>query len=85
MQLATLLCMPIVQYNYCVQHIAMNVSNVLLIIYCSGYIQEVKLPDGFVCDQCTLQLVRQAAEWQAVGGYRFWSCSDISIRNSSGN
>ncbi|CAI8038948.1 hypothetical protein GBAR_LOCUS21685 [Geodia barretti] len=48
----------------------------------TAFRQEVTLPDGFVCDRCVLQLMRQAAEWSATGGYIFWSCADISIQNS---
>ena len=48
------------------------------------FYQQVTLPGDFECERCTLQLVRQAAEWTAPGGgYRFWSCADVSIVNSS--
>lgn len=55
-----------------------------LLLTCSAFNQEVTLPEDFECDHCTLQLVRQAREWTAVGGYLFWSCADITISNSSG-
>ncbi|XP_039765017.1 uncharacterized protein LOC120637291 isoform X3 [Pararge aegeria] len=38
---------------------------------------EVRLPSDFTCDNCTLQLQREAGEWGA--NYRFWSCADIDI------
>ncbi|XP_053620330.1 uncharacterized protein LOC128680882 isoform X2 [Plodia interpunctella] len=38
---------------------------------------EVRLPSDFTCENCTLQLQREAGEWGA--GYRFWSCADIDI------
>ena len=64
------------QVNFCI--------TTLMCEYYSQFIQEVTLPDGFECDRCALQLLRQAAEWTARGGYTFWSCSDISIVNSPG-
>ena len=53
-------------------------------LFCSGYSHEVTLPPDFTCDRCVLQLVRQAAEWSAAGGYMFWSCADVSIQNRTG-
>ncbi|XP_050356652.1 uncharacterized protein LOC126777614 isoform X5 [Nymphalis io] len=38
---------------------------------------EVHLPSDFTCENCTLQLQREAGEWGA--NYRFWSCADIDI------
>ncbi|XP_075986208.1 DOMON-like domain-containing protein nahoda isoform X1 [Anticarsia gemmatalis] len=38
---------------------------------------EVKLPSDFTCENCTLQLQREAGEWGS--NYRFWSCADIDI------
>ncbi|XP_045454874.1 uncharacterized protein LOC123664374 [Melitaea cinxia] len=38
---------------------------------------EVHLPSDFTCENCTLQLQREAGEWGT--NYRFWSCSDIDI------
>ncbi|KAL0811066.1 hypothetical protein ABMA28_010340 [Loxostege sticticalis] len=38
---------------------------------------EVRLPSDFTCENCTLQLQREAGEWGA--NYRFWSCADIDI------
>ncbi|XP_061384792.1 uncharacterized protein LOC116773511 isoform X3 [Danaus plexippus] len=38
---------------------------------------EVHLPSDFTCDNCTLQLQREAGEWGQ--NYRFWSCADIDI------
>ncbi|XP_052758023.1 uncharacterized protein LOC113522394 isoform X1 [Galleria mellonella] len=38
---------------------------------------EVRLPNDFTCENCTLQLQREAGEWGA--NYRFWSCADIDI------
>lgn len=40
---------------------------------------EVRFPTDFTCKDCTLRLLRQADEWS--NGYRFWSCSDIDIKN----
>lgn len=43
---------------------------------------EITLPDS-QCDNCTLQLTRQAAEWSttcAPGQYIFWSCADINVK-----
>lgn len=48
---------------------------------CSAFSSEIQLPDGFTCEQCIIQLLRQAQEW--VGGYTFWSCADVSIVSSS--
>jgi hypothetical protein len=39
---------------------------------------EIRLPDNFTCDDCTLRLLRQADEW--TNAYRFWSCADIDIK-----
>ena len=41
----------------------------------------ITLPDGFTCDHCVLQLLRQAGEWTFPGGYVFWTCSDIAIQD----
>ena len=41
------------------------------------------LPQGFTCEKCTLQLLRQAGEWAATGGYVFFSCADISIQDNA--
>ncbi|XP_060807673.1 uncharacterized protein LOC106141451 isoform X2 [Amyelois transitella] len=38
---------------------------------------EVRLPSDFTCENCTLQLQREAGEWGA--NYRFGSCADIDI------
>ncbi|XP_013138418.1 PREDICTED: proteoglycan 4-like isoform X2 [Papilio polytes] len=38
---------------------------------------EVRLPSDFTCENCTLQLQREAGEWGPT--YRFWSCADIDI------
>jgi hypothetical protein len=38
---------------------------------------EVRLPLDFTCENCTLQLQREAGEWGS--NYRFWSCADIDI------
>lgn len=43
---------------------------------------EVKFPNDFTCDNCTIRLLRQADEWS--NGYRFWSCADIDIRPRMG-
>lgn len=45
---------------------------------------DITLPEDFVCEDCTLQLLRNAAEWGTSTGqpYLFWSCADISIVNS---
>lgn len=50
----------------------------------SAFRQEITLPEDFECDHCILQLVRQAAEWTAAGGYLFWTCADVTIRDSGG-
>ena len=44
----------------------------------------VSLPAGFTCNRCVLQLLRQAGEWTANGGYYFFSCADISIQDNAG-
>ncbi|ELU07299.1 hypothetical protein CAPTEDRAFT_222245 [Capitella teleta] len=38
---------------------------------------QVKLPDNYTCDSCTIRVRRQASEWG--GNYIFWSCADVSI------
>lgn len=43
---------------------------------------EVKFPNDFTCDNCTIRLLRQADEWS--NGYRFWSCADIDIKPRAG-
>lgn len=43
---------------------------------------EVRFPNDFTCDNCTLRLLRQADEWS--NGYRFWSCADIDIKPKLG-
>lgn len=45
---------------------------------------DITLPEDFVCDECILQLLRNAAEWGTSSGqpYLFWTCSDITIVNS---
>ena len=45
---------------------------------------QVTLPSDFTCDRCILQLVRQAGEWVATGGYVFWTCADIAIQDNDG-
>jgi len=43
---------------------------------------QIRLPDGYTCERCTLQLLRQASEWSAGRAqYIFWSCAEISIQN----
>ncbi|XP_044004188.1 uncharacterized protein LOC122849534 isoform X2 [Aphidius gifuensis] len=37
----------------------------------------VELPQNFTCIDCTVRLLREAAEWGS--SYRFWSCSDVDI------
>ena len=44
---------------------------------------QVTLPQNFTCDHCIFQLIRQAGEWVANGGYVFWSCADISIQDNA--
>lgn len=39
---------------------------------------EIRLPQNFTCEDCTLRLLRQADEW--TNAYRFWSCADIDIK-----
>jgi len=75
-------------HQYLRLHIELSLHGIFFCIFLPAYIsrfyQEVTLPDNFECDRCTLQLVRHAGEWVAPGGvYRFWSCADISIVNSS--
>lgn len=33
------------------------------------------------CNQCVLRLQRSAQEW---GSYKFWSCADVNVVQSSG-
>jgi hypothetical protein len=44
----------------------------------------VTLPSGFECERCTMQLIRNAAEWFVGRGapYLFWSCAEVSILSS---
>jgi len=43
--------------------------------------RQITLPDGYTCERCTLQLLRQASEWSAGRAqYIFWSCAEISIQ-----
>ena len=53
-------------------------------IFSRAFTQEVTLPADFTCDSCSLQLVRQAGEWTAPGGYLFWSCADITVVDIAG-
>lgn len=41
---------------------------------------EISLPPDYVCENCTIRLLRQADEWS--NGYRFWSCADVDIKSS---
>lgn len=41
----------------------------------------VQLPGDFVCEDCTIRLLREALEWG--NSYRFWSCADVDIKNSN--
>lgn len=45
---------------------------------CSAQSHEIRLPQNFTCEDCTLRLLRQADEW--TNSYRFWSCADIDIK-----
>lgn len=47
---------------------------------------EVTLPPDFVCERCTLQLIRQAIEFERFGWSDsvFKSCADVSIVDSPG-
>ena len=56
----------------------------LLLLWSSGYKQEVQLPANFTCEKCIIQLLRQAREWRAPGGYIFFSCADVSIVDGNG-
>lgn len=38
---------------------------------------QVRLPSDYVCQNCSIRLLRQANEW--VDWYRFWSCADVDI------
>ena len=38
---------------------------------------DVTLPAGYTCEDCTIRLLREAAEWSRA--YRFWSCADVRI------
>lgn len=40
---------------------------------------EYRFPADFECRGCSIQLIRQALEWSAKGGYYFWSCADVDI------
>lgn len=41
----------------------------------------VQLPGDFVCEDCTIRLLREALEWG--NSYRFWSCADVDIKTSN--
>lgn len=41
----------------------------------------VQLPGDFVCEDCTIRLLREALEFG--NSYRFWSCADVDIKNSN--
>lgn len=41
----------------------------------------VQLPGDFVCEDCTIRLLREGLEWG--NSYRFWSCADVDIKNSN--
>jgi len=41
----------------------------------------VQLPGDFVCEDCTIRLLREALEFS--NSYRFWSCADVDIKNSN--
>lgn len=45
---------------------------------CSAQSYGIQLPADFVCNDCSLRLLRQADEWS--NNYRFWSCADVDIR-----
>ena len=45
---------------------------------------QITLPANYTCDQCTLQLLRQASEWSAGNSqYIFWSCAKVSIQEGT--
>ncbi len=69
----------IIIFNDCRYNVAIRKQKYL---FFSMLEQEVTLPMGFTCERCVLQLLRQAAEWTAAGGYTFWSCADIAIVDS---
>lgn len=54
-----------------------NFSQLFCLIFYRAQHHEVKLPQDFTCDDCTVRLLRQASEW--VNNYRFWSCADVDI------
>lgn len=39
----------------------------------------MQLPNDFECIDCTIRLLREAAEWS--NNYKFWSCADVDIRS----
>ncbi|CAH1775664.1 unnamed protein product [Owenia fusiformis] len=42
---------------------------------------EIQLPVGLTCSNCSLRLLRQALEWGS--GYTFWSCADLNIMSTA--
>jgi ssDNA-binding Zn-finger/Zn-ribbon topoisomerase 1 len=44
--------------------------------------QEVTLPEGFICSNCTIRLRKKAKEFG--DHYIFWSCADIDIVSRTG-
>jgi EGF-like domain len=50
----------------------------LLLVPNSAQSHEIRLPQNFTCEDCTMRLLRQADEW--TNSYRFWSCADIDIK-----
>ena len=48
-----------------------------LTLCCRAQSYQVTLPADLKCIDCSIRLVRQAAEWGKK--YQFWSCSDVDI------
>lgn len=57
--------------------------NVVFFSVCfSAQSYPIQLPNDFECVDCTIRLLREAAEWS--NNYRFWSCADVDIRSKFG-
>lgn len=55
----------------------MLASPIVLMPFIRQESYQVQLPEDFLCDACTIRLLRQATEWGPK--YQFWSCADVSI------
>lgn len=57
------------------------VNNCCWFIFSRAQSYAVQLPGDFVCEDCTIRLLREALEFG--NSYRFWSCADVDIKNSN--